>query len=59
MNPTEQEIKLEKYTNLGYASRVLEEDLVCSLNMETEVSPHIDERSSKTTKTRLPEDVIM
>merc|ERR1711976_1027165 len=31
MNPTENDIKLEKYTNLGYASRVQEEDLLCSL----------------------------
>ncbi len=38
MNPTENEIKLEKYTNLGYASRVQEEDLLCSLDVETSQS---------------------
>ena len=46
MNPTEEEVKLEKYTNLGYASRIQEEDLLCSLDMETSLS--CEETNTKT-----------
>ena len=39
MNPSENKVKLERYTNLGYASRIQEEDLLCSLDTGSSPSP--------------------
>ena len=56
MNPTETEIKLEKFTNLGIASRIQENDLICSLDIQ------VSEKESKPEtkrhkKCRLPSEL--
>ena len=52
MNPTDNEVKLERFTNLGYASRIQEEDLLCSLDMKA--SSSCDEIDTKTKVTKSP-----
>ena len=52
MNPTDNEVKLERFTNLGYASRIQEEDLLCSLDMKA--SSSCDEIDTKTKMTKSP-----
>ena len=62
MNPTDVEVKLEKFTHLGIASRVQDEDLLSSLDVETKSSsemarPCSDVSKTKSTKGRLPDEL--
>ena len=57
MNPSESEIKLEKFTNLGYASRVQEDDLLCTLGVEGEAEAKSPKSSSCKPRNRLSDEL--